>query len=242
MNGKIITAVMVLMIMSGLVIAQDSGNTEVVDTTDYETSPIYGNSSSRGVSTFNVPGQISIGSNSVSRFATYSTDINDLPPIQPVQSRNPLEYTARLPLATYNAIPEMPHQVVTRLNSRMMAGKVTSLESFFDNQKGISMNDNMSEAGRNRKTRSIMDQLTARDDFYSLRFLAAVADNPVLKSMKTSNVSEMFNRKKVLLLSNRAGRMGYSRTDMSRSLLNRAGRINRGKLSSEYNTSAILSR
>lgn len=221
---------------------QDTQVTETVDDyIDYETSPIYGNSSSRGVSTFSVPGQAAVGSTSVSRFARYSTGLSNIMQPDPVRSRNPLAYSRRLPLSVYGAIPQMPDQVRTRINNRFTAGKAISLGDLF---KRANLKPELAATRSNTAaSASILENITGRAKIYSASYAGQMRNNALLQQLNSSNAARLFNRKKVLLLGNRSGRLSYTKNDMGSSLLNRSSRVYAGKkLSAEYNTSAILNR
>ncbi|MBN2841714.1 MAG: hypothetical protein JXM68_01405 [Sedimentisphaerales bacterium] len=250
MNLRLLLTFICLFICNGSLLAQevvedqDTPISEPVDDyIDYETSPIYGNSSSRGVSYFSVPGQAAVGSTSVSRFARYSTGVSNLMQPDAVRSRNPLAYSRRLPLSVYGAIPQMPDQVRTRISSRFTATKAVSLNDLF---KRANVNPELGFAQKSSPAKAateILENIMGRAKSYSASYAGQMQNNALLQQMNNSNVSRLFDRKKVLLLGNRSGRLSYTNNDMRSSLLNRTSRVYAGKkLSAEYNTSAILNR
>lgn len=208
-----------------------SDGSDVPNYVNYETSPIYGNSSSRGVSIFSVPGQASIGYSSVSRFSRYSTGWNSLILSDPVRQSNPLRYTTRLPVSGYGSRRNMPYSLATGISTRvgnLRASDMSKLSSV----SLATQSESTVNTGRN-------------EDYYTtnstLRIPSSVANSALYNQITRSNSSRMMNQKKVLLLSNRSGNLSFSKNDMKYSLQNRASRLSiKNNAYSGYSTSAVL--
>ncbi|NLE90210.1 MAG: hypothetical protein GX602_04675 [Dehalococcoidales bacterium] len=218
----------------GTVIVNDPVQDTVVDDyVNYETSPIYGNSSSRGVSIFSVPGQASIGNNSVSRFSRYAFGVDGLPLIDPVRQENPLRYRRQLPVSSYGSRRNMPFAMATMLNTR-----VIGLRAGQANMSNVPNSQNDSNYG---------NQGAVTSNYYltdtMLRIPQNIGGSSLLSYFRQSNPSRLLNQQRVILLGNRSGRLSYSKVSMKGSLLNRASRVNNNantRRISNYSTSAIL--
>ncbi len=208
-------------------------DTDAVSTVNYENNPVYGNSSSRGVSVFSVPGQATTGSSSVNRFAIYSTGLNRLILSDPVYSRNPLAYSRQLPVSGVGSVKAMPYQLLTKIRTQMpsvRASDMTKLQlAGFKDLAGVSIYRNESD--------SIEDMFRESSLVIPRRSIS----NPLYKMILQNNASKLSSKKKVLLLGKRGGRLSFQRNSMKRSLVNRYSRVTGvSKLNSLLNTSAVL--
>ena len=200
-------------------------------------NPIHGNNSSRGVTNFDVPGEVSIGSSRVNSFRAFSTGVDRLRPRNSVRSANPFNYsnraTSALPKSGYGSVRRMSGQVNARIGSTRAITRVNASPSF----GGAYANS------KNQFSAGTSSRYTGYNNFNKFPLRVNKTSNPALKQLTSNNSSMLADRYKRLLQGNRKGRLSYSKVSMNRSLLNRKTRISGGsKLSSsKYSTSSILS-
>ena len=200
-----------------------------------QTNPVYGSSSSRGVSEFTVPGKASIGYSEVSRFEKYSTGVDRFRPRSAIVSPNPLRFsnqaTNSMPKSSYGSVKRMTGQVHSRISSPIVRSRVS--------QNGLSNNYNQNSSLSVGTTKQYY-----RESSFSSRFPLRIrrSSNSALKSLTSTNASILADRNKRLLQGNKRGRLSYSKIDIKRSILNRNSKINSvSKLSTaKYTTSSIL--
>ncbi len=230
--------------MSNVIFAQEDTDTAtdtttdtVVESQDYATSPVFGSSSSRGVSIFSVPGRASIGSTEVRRFAYYATGLDRVRSPRTIYQANPLAYQKRLPISGTGAIPTLNDMVRSRLNE-----KVTDLKAdayFRDSLHSKSLYSSGQNSGRPDDGK-IQSWLLGKGGFYSLRIPKSTKSNALLKQLESDNYNGLSSKNKNLLLDGRSGRLSYSRNTIDKSLANKAGNIYGKRLLNDISISSLL--
>ena len=200
-----------------------------------QSNPIYGSSSSRGVSVFDVPHQASIGSTEVKRFSRFSTGTDRFRPRDAIRTPNPLRFYNRasnsLPKATYHGVKRMEGQVRSRAASTRYSARVNPS---YMRPGSNSMPDFTSDSTYNYASKN---DLSTR---YPLRI--SKSPNQMLKKLRSSSSLMAVDKNIRLLQGNRRGRLSYSKVGIDRSILNRKNKITSSRLSTnKYLTSSILS-
>ncbi len=202
-----------------------------------ESNPIYGNSSTRGVTRFDVPGKASIGYSDISSFSRYSTGVNRLRQPRALYSGNPLSYNNKasnqMPKSGYGSFRKRSGMVNARMNSLKVRSKLGS----YNSRSNMSLSTSNDQQNPGTSTR----YAGYNYDRFPLRIKRT--SNQALKQLISGNSTMLTDRYKRLLQGNRRGRLSYSKVSMNRSILNKKTRVNGGSILSttKYSTSSILS-